>query len=216
MPCTNNCCCAFENAFDEDYVEGDLKDYQKHGPSKSTLALLRAVQSLTAVRDATVLDIGGGVGAVQLELLKAGARSTFDVDGSPAYIAAAKREFERLGFADRAGFLHGDFAQVANVVETADIVTLDRVICCYPDMHSLVNAAAQKTRKVMGLVWPREAWWTHAGIKVFNLFQRMSRYPLVQTLHAQPEVDAVAGAYGLVMKRTQNVGFWQVRVYARH
>jgi len=75
MPCTNNCCCAFENAFDEDYVEGDLKDYQKHGPSKSTLALLRAVQSLTAVRDATVLDIGGGVGAVQLELLKAGCKA---------------------------------------------------------------------------------------------------------------------------------------------
>ena len=71
MPCTNKCCCAFENAFDANYVEGDLKDYRKHGPSKSTLALLRAVQSLIDARDATVLDIGGGVGAVQWELLKA-------------------------------------------------------------------------------------------------------------------------------------------------
>lgn len=215
MPCTNKCCCAFEDAFDVDYAEGDLKDYLKNGPAKSTLALLRAVQALTDVRDATVLDIGGGVGAVQLELLKAGAASTFDVDGSPAYIAVAKREAARQGYADRTGFLHGDFTQVADQVDAADIATLDRVICCYPDMRSLVDAAAAKTKRVLGLVWPREAWWMHAGVAVFNLFERFSKYPLIQTLHAQSDVDAVAGAHGLMMKHAQNAGIWQVRVYAR-
>lgn len=215
MPCTKNCCCAFENAFDADYVEGDLKDYLRHGPAKTTQALLRAVQDLTDVRNSTVLDIGGGVGSVQLELLKAGASSTFDVDGSQAYLTVAKREAERQGYADRAGYLHGDFAQVADLVEAADIVTLDRVICCYPDMHALVNAAAQKTRLVLGLVWPREAWWVRAGFSMFNLYERFSKYPLYQTLHAQRDVDAVAGRHGFFMKRAQNVGFWQVRVYAR-
>lgn len=214
MPCTNKCCCAFENAFDADYAEGDLEDYLKHGPAKSTLVLLRAVQALTDVRHATVLDIGGGVGTVQLELLKAGASSTFDVDGSSAYIAVAKREAARQGYANRSGFLHGDFTQVADQVEAADIVTLDRVICCYPDMRSLVDVAARKTQRVLGLVWPREAWWMHAGVAVFNLFERFSKYPLYQTLHAQSDVDAVAGAHGLAMKHAQNVGLWQVRVYA--
>lgn len=215
MACTNKCCCAFENAFDADYAEGDLKDYLKNGPAKSTSMLLRAVQAQTDVRGATVLDIGGGVGAVQLELLNAGAQSAFDVDGSAAYIAVARREAERRGYADRTGFLHGDFTQVADQVEAADIVTLDRVICCYPDMHSLVDAAAQRTRRVLGLVWPREAWWAHAGVAVFNLVERFSKYPLIQTLHAQGDVDAVAGANGLVMKQAQNTGLWQVRVYAR-
>jgi magnesium-protoporphyrin O-methyltransferase len=216
MSCTNKCCCAFENAFDADYAEGDLKDYLKNGPAKSTQVLLSAVQTLTQVQDATVLDIGGGVGAVQLELLKAGARSTFDVDGSPAYLAAAKREAERQGYAHRTGFLHGDFTQVADQVEAADIVTLDRVICCYPDMHALVDAAAQKTRRVLGLVWPRQAWWVHAGFALFNVFERMSKYPLIQTLHPQRDVDSVAGARGLRMKHAQNTGLWQVRVYARN
>lgn len=215
MTCTNKWCCAFENAFDAGCAEGDLKGYFKNGPAKSTSALLRAIQSLTDVRDATVLDIGGGVGAVQLELLKAGARSTFDVDGSPAYIAVAKREAERQGYANRTGYLHGDFTQVADEVEIADIVTLDRVICCYPDMRSLVDAAARKTQRVLGLVWPREAWWTHAGVAVFNCFERFSKYPLIQTLHAQQDVDAVTGTHGLAMKHAQNAGFWQVRVYAR-
>jgi magnesium-protoporphyrin O-methyltransferase len=215
MACTNKCCAAFEDAFDADYAEGDLKDYLKNGPSKSTSTLLRAVQSLIDVRDATVLDIGGGVGAVQLALLHAGAGSAFDVDGSPAYIAVAKREAARQGYADRTSFLHGDFTQVADQVHSADIVTLDRVICCYPDMHALVGAAAQKTRKVLGLVWPREAWWVHAGFALFNLFERFSKYPLIQTLHAQRDVDAVASAHGLVMKHAQNAGLWQVRVYAR-
>lgn len=215
MACTNKCCCAFEDAFNAEYAEGDLKDYLRKGPAKSTQALLSAIQSLTDVRDATVLDIGGGVGAVQLELLKAGASSAFDVDGSQAYIAVAKREAARQGYAGRTGYLHGDFTQVADDVEAADIVTLDRVICCYPDMHALVNAAAQKARRVLGLVWPREAWWAHAGVAVFNIFERFSKYPLIQTLHAQRDVDAVAGAHGFAMKRAQNAGVWQVRVYAR-
>lgn len=215
MACTSKCCCAFENAFDAEYVEGDLKDYLRNGPAKSTQALLNAIQSLTDVRDATVLDIGGGVGAVQLELFKAGAWRAFNVDGSPAYIAVAKREAERQGYADRTGYLHGDFTQVADQVDDADIVTLDRVICCYPDMQSLVDTAAQKARKVLGLVWPREAWWAHAGVALFNVFQRFSKYPLIQTLHAQRDVDAVAGMHGLRMKHAQNTGLWQVRVYAR-
>jgi magnesium-protoporphyrin O-methyltransferase len=215
MACTNKCCCAFENAFDAEYAEGDLKDYLKDGPAQSTLALLRAVQSLTDVRGATVLDIGGGVGVIQWELLQAGAQSSFDVDGSPAYIAVARREAGRRGYGDRTGFLHGDFTQVADQVEAADIVTLDRVICCYPDMHALVGAAAQKTRRVLALVWPREAWWMHAGVAMFNLFERFNQYPFVQTLHAQRDVDAVAGAHGLDMKHAQNTGLWQVRVYAR-
>jgi magnesium-protoporphyrin O-methyltransferase len=215
MACTNKCCCAFENAFDAEYAEGDLEDYLKNGPAQSTQALLRAVQSLAGVRGATVLDIGGGAGAVQLELLKAGAQSTFDVDGSQAYLAVAKREAARQGYADRTGYLHGDFTQVADQVEPADIVTLDRVICCYPNMRSLVDAAAQKAQRVLGLVWPREAWWMHVGVAAFNLFERFGKYPLIQTLHAQRDVDAVAGAHGLVMKHAQNVGLWQVRVYAR-
>ena len=148
-------------------------------------------------------------------IAQGGAQSAFDVDGSPAYIAAAKREAERQGFADRAGFLHGDFTQVAGAVDPADIVTLDRVICCYPDMHTLVDAAAQKTRRVLGLVWPREAWWVRAGFAVFNLYERFSKYPLFRRCMRNAEVDAVAGAHGLMMKHAQNVGFWQVRVYAR-
>lgn len=216
MACTNKCCCAFEDAFDAEYAEGDLADYLKNGPAKSTQALLRAVQSITDVRDATVLDIGGGVGTVQLELLNAGARSTFDVDGSPAYITVAKREAERQGYAAHTDYLYGDFTQVADQVTSADIVTLDRVICCYPDMRSLVDAAARKTQRVLGLVWPREAWWMHAGVAVFNLFERFSKYPLIQTLHAQRDVDAVAGAHGLAMKHAQNIGLWQVRVYAHN
>lgn len=210
-----DCCCAFENAFDAGYAEGNLKSYHKDGPAKSTRALLSAIHSLNDVRGATVLDIGGGVGAVQLELLKAGAASAFDVDGSQAYIAVAKREAERQGFADRTSYLHGDFTQVVDQVAPADIVTLDRVICCYPDMRSLVGAAAQKARKLLGLVWPREAWWAHAGIAAFNFFTRFSRYPLIQTLHAQHDVDAVAGECGLALRHAQNAGIWQVRVYAR-
>ncbi|MGZ8690915.1 MAG: class I SAM-dependent methyltransferase, partial [Aeromicrobium sp.] len=45
----------------------------------------------------TVLDIGGGVGAVHHELLHSGAATAVDVDASRAYIAVAREEAERQG-----------------------------------------------------------------------------------------------------------------------
>lgn len=215
MPCTCGCCNAFENAFDAKYAHGDLADYRRNGPSKQTRALLESVTSLTNVRGATVLDIGGGVGAISHELLSAGAGFATDVDGSQAYIASAKEEAVRRNQFDRMQFKHGDFVAIADEIDAADIVTLDRVICCYPDMPSLVNAAAAHARRVLALVWPREAWWAHAGIAVFNLAERFSRYPLIQTLHDFRAVDGVVAGHGLSVKHARNVGFWQLRVYAR-
>ena len=96
MPCTSGCCHTYENAFDADYAQGDLDDYRTKGPERSTRALLDLIRGATDVRSATVLDIGGGVGPVHHELLKGGAASIIDVDGSSAFIAASKREAERL------------------------------------------------------------------------------------------------------------------------
>lgn len=213
MPCTSNCCHAYEHAFDEQYAQGDLDDYRAKGPERSTRVLLDLIRAATDVRGASVLDIGGGVGAVHHELLKAGAASAVDVDGSSAYIAASKREAERLNHADRIAHQRGDFVALADEVAAADIVALDRVICCYPDMPALAGAAASKARRVLGLVWPRDAWWMQIGLWGFNLFERFSKYPLLQSFHRVADVDRVIGEVGLRVHTAQNAGWWHVRVY---
>ena len=49
-----------------------------------------------------------------------------------------------------------DFAEAALEVAAADIVILNRVVCCYPDMPKLVGAAADHTREVLVLSFPKE------------------------------------------------------------
>lgn len=215
MACACGACAAHESTFDRGYAEGDLKAYLRHGPSRQTRALIDAVAGLAPPAGASVLDIGGGVGAIQLELLKRGASRAIDVDGSSAFIAVARAEAERQGYGDRTAYLRGDAVALAAQVPPADIVTLDRVICCYPDMPALVGLAAARTQRVLGVVWPREAWWAHAAIAVFNLYQRLKRYPLTQYLHHFSAVDAVAQAHGLTLHTARDIGLWQLRVYAR-
>jgi magnesium-protoporphyrin O-methyltransferase len=215
MPCTSSCCRAYEHAFDEDYAQGDLDDYRTKGPESSTRVLLDLIRGATDVRGATVLDIGGGVGAVHHELLKGGAASAVDVDGSSAYIAASKQEAERLNHAERVSYRRGNFVELADELERADIVALDRVICCYPDMPALVGAAAAKAQRVIGLAWPRDTWWVQAGLWGYNIIERFSKYPLFQSFHRVADVDRVIGEAGLRVHAARNAGWWHVRVYAR-
>lgn len=213
--CSSSPCQAFESSFDASYADDDLKDYRKHGPARATRVLLEAIRSLINVDGATLLDIGGGVGAIQHELLKAGAQSAVDVDGSSAFIAAAQQEAERQGHTGRMRYLHGDFVVIADQVEPADVVTLDRVICCYPDMPKLAGSSAAKAHQVYGLVFPRDTWWMRVGATFINLFERLSRDPLLFYVHAADAVEAVVAQRGLALRFHRNVGFWQVQVYTR-
>ena len=214
-PCTAGCCRAYENAFDADYAEGDLADYRAKGPDRSTRVLLDLVRAATDVQGASVLDIGGGVGPVHHELLKSGAASVTDVDGSSAYIAASKSEADRQGHAGRMTYRLGNFVDLAGEIESADIVTLDRVICCYPDMPTLASKAAAHAKHVIGLVWPRDAWWMQIGLWGFNIVERFSKYPLYQTFHRVVDVDRVIGEHGLTVHASRNAGMWHARVYKR-
>ena len=122
-----NCCqCqGIEGFFNQREAARRIKAYQRNGPDRSTRVLLDALRA-SGVEGATLLDIGGGIGAVQLGLLDAGAASATDIDASSAYIAAARDEAVRLGFGDRVTYQHGNFVDLAPGIAPADIVTLDR------------------------------------------------------------------------------------------
>ncbi|MBI3742371.1 MAG: class I SAM-dependent methyltransferase, partial [Chloroflexi bacterium] len=128
--------------FDENEARVDLEDYRANGPQKETRMLLDAILA-RGVEEKTLLDIGGGVGAIQHALLNAGAVSAVNVDASSAFLRAAKEEAERHGHADKIAFHHANFVELAPSIAPADVVTLDRVICCYHDMVALVNASAE-------------------------------------------------------------------------
>lgn len=207
-------CQGIEALFAERVARRDLRRYRKKGPLRTTRMLLEALKA-EGVRGATLLDIGGGVGAVSNDLIKAGATRGLGVDASPAYLAAAEKEAERQGHRERMTYTFGDFVAVAPEIEPADVVTLDRVICCYDDMEALVAASADKARRLYGLVYPRDTWWVRWGVSAVNLACRIRRHPFRVFVHPPEAVDRLIRKRGLTRRFCRATLRWQVVVYAR-
>src|SRR5208337_2176499 len=163
----------------------ELKRFQENGARATTRLMVEKIVA-EGVKGLTLLDVGGGVGAVQVELLSAGALSAVDVDASRAYLAAAEEEAARRGFKARVTYRHGNFVDLADSLEDADIVTLDRVVCCYTDARALVELSARRTRKLLALIYPRDSWLTRFLNRCLNLSQRLRGLEFRTFVHPRP------------------------------
>ena len=209
-------CCGvdYDEHFNAEDARRDLLDYRANGAQGSTRRLLD-VLIREGVESATLLDIGGGVGIVQLELLSAGAASSLDVDASGPFIAVARAEAEERGFANRTDYRHGDFVALAPEVPPADVVTLDRVICCYPDVAGLVGRSAERAKRLYGLVYPVDRWWTRAVARVLNLVTRLTGGDYRMHVHDAGQVDRLIRSAGLEPRYHHAGMVWQTAVYGR-
>lgn len=216
-------CQGIEDMFGERMARRQLRHYRRKGPGRATRQLLDAIAGAGAgvagagagVAGGTFIDIGGGVGAIQHELMARGAARGTSADASPAYLAAARFEAEERGYADRMTYVEGDFVRKANKVGPADIVTLDRVVCCYPDMPALLGAAAVRARRTLGLIFPRDTRFIRAGVAVVNLFQRLRRHPFRVFVHDPDQVEAVLARHGLSRSYLRDGMVWRVLVVKR-
>jgi hypothetical protein len=207
-------CQGAEKVFDQRTADQDFRAYRTRGPNHTTRLLIEALKA-AGITGSTLLDIGGGVGAIQQELLNEGASSATAVEASRAYLRAARQEAERRGTVERITYHQGNFVDLAPQVPQADIVTLDRAICCYPDMHSLVGLSSARAGKLYGVVFPRDTWWIKAGERVINFFMRLRRNPFRTFIHPTNEIEDVVRKNGLVRRYYQRTFFWQVIVYSR-
>jgi magnesium-protoporphyrin O-methyltransferase len=207
-------CDGFASIFDEATARRDRDRYRRDGPDKTTRLLL---ELLTPYRSAgsSVLDIGGGIGIVDLELLRAGAGHATLVDASSAYLAVARDEARRAGVLDRIEFVEGDFVRRAASIDRADVVTLDRVICCYPDMEALVAESASRARAAYGIVLPRDRRSTRWAIALNNAWYRLRRKAYRGFVHPTARVDEIAAANGLRLRAERQTWIWRVAVYDR-
>lgn len=212
MPC--NCCQTIDNTFGEDEARRNLKDYQKRGPAGQTCEILKAIRNL-GLRGASLLDIGGGIGAIHHELLEDTASEAMHVDSSAAYLDAAQAEASRRGHSARVKFMHADFVDIASEVPEADVVTLDRVVCCYPDFRRLLGAAAGHSRSALAMTYPRETWYMRIGLSLMNTLQALRRDPFRVFLHPVAEMDALLNRAGMRRVAMKRLFVWEMALYRR-
>ena len=203
----------FGDFYNPSKAASELRSYRNRGPIPSTRMLIDALKT-EGVEGATVIDIGGGIGAIQHELLAAGAAHVTSIDASDAYIRTAREESDRRGLTGRVTYQHGDFLELAETIRPADIVTLDRVINVYPDWKRLIHLSAARARRLYGLVYPRNTLPVKMVVSVMNLL--VWRGPVHATVPSPDVIDSLTSEAGLVRFFSKTTGPWQVAVYRRH
>jgi magnesium-protoporphyrin O-methyltransferase len=204
-----------ERVFDERTARDDLHRYRRDGPTWYSRELIDELADGLAIDGASVIDIGAGVGAVHLGLLERGAAVAVDVDGSSAYLAVARAEAERQGVAGRVTHVLGDATVVAPDLAPADLVALDRVVCCFNDVAALLGAATKLATRRVGLVYPRDSWWIRFGATVSNpvLFARSGGYRI--RIHRQAVVAGLLAAAGFERIAERDGRVWRIETWER-
>jgi SAM-dependent methyltransferase len=213
MSCATHCD-AIDGAFDDVRAKQDLNRYRQKGPNGPSRLLLGAIRE-AGVTGATVLDVGGGVGALTHELLASGVAEATLVDASASYVAAAHEEAERRGHADRLNLRCGDFVALSDEIPVADVVTLDRVICCYPDMERIVAVSTKHARRLYGVVYPRDAWWVRFVTALGNVARRFRGTAFRVYIFPAPAIDAAIRREGWTHRFVHRGFVWQVALYER-
>jgi SAM-dependent methyltransferase len=203
-------CCApteYRRFFSRKVAAKDARRYRERGLTGTAQRLSELAGD---VDGASVLDVGGGIGAIELELLEAGAERATSVEISAGYEDEAEALLTERGFAGRVDRRVADFVADAATIDVHDIVVLHRVVCCYPDVDALVGAAAVHTGRILLLTYPQERWYTRAGLRVVNAFLRLSRCGFRTYVHPAERIFAAAAPYGLMPNvRERNGMLWE-------
>jgi hypothetical protein len=203
-------CCStdYRRFFDRKFAARDLRRYRSRGLTATERDLVTLCGN---PEDATILEVGGGIGALQLELLDAGAAAATNVELSGGYEDAAAELFAGRAVERRIG----DF--VAVDVPEHDVVVMHRVVCCYPDVDALVGAAAARARRTLALTYPQERAWIRAGLHAVNLWLGIRRCGFRTYGHSVARIDGAAAREGLRLERRIRRGlFWESAAYGRN
>jgi len=212
----SDCCdpIPYRRFFNTKEANRRLKNYRKRGLDARATDIVDYLKTQD-LAGSDVLEIGGGVGDLQVELLKAGAGKAINVELSDAYEDVAIQLAEDEGFGDRMTRQFGDFVDVQDELESADIVVLNRVVCCYPFMERMMNAAVSKTDKHLGLVFPRGRWWTRTFFGLGNKYWAVRSCDFRGFVHPPDEIEKVATDNGFVVRHRSNDLTWQAVVFEK-
>jgi len=212
MSCCNNI--AIEKQFDKARVANKVNQYHSKGIGKETRILVNALRSI-GVDGCSLLDIGAGLGLIGIELLESGLASVENIEASTSFLETAKSESKKKNLIEKTKFTYGDFVEIADGVSAADIVTLDKVICCYDELKPLVKLSCEKTMGHYGVIYPRDNWWIKAVIGFENLMRKIKGNTFKVFVYPTEEVDNLIKSYGLRKVLYKATIVWQIVIYSR-
>jgi len=194
-------------------AERALRRYRRRGLDELSTKIAKVVKE-RGVAGSTVLEVGGGIGALDVELIQAGAERAMNVELSPEYEDAAVALASERGVQHRIERRVGDFVGEHDIPE-ADAVVMNRVVCCYPDYEALVGAAADHARRLLVFTFPRERALVRGAFRLMNLWLRLTGNDFRGFVHPSSEMLEVGRRHGLTPVLERQGTFWQLAALER-
>jgi len=188
--------------------------FEKKGFERSQRQLIEGIEG-AGFDGASLLEIGSGVGHLHQTLLERGAQTAVGIDLAPKMITEAKRWSTERDLAGRTCYIEGDFVEIADDVEAADITILDKVVCCYPDADRLVHESLNRTRRVYALTYPRDRWHTRLAMKLGALAMWIGRSDFRSYVHDPTTIGGWIEAAGFRRCHQAQTWFWLTEVYEK-
>lgn len=210
-------CCARhgqEELFQERFARRLARRYRRKGPDAMARSLARRA-SERGVAGTEVLEIGGGIGQVLLELLQAGARRGEVVELVSAYEEHARALAEEAGVGDRASYRVADLVADPSAREPADVVVLNKVVCCTPDGVELAALGASLARRTLALSFPRDVIWARAFVGASNVVFRLLRRRFRVFVHSPGALAAAIESQGLALASQRDGPLFRIAAYER-
>lgn len=207
----SDCCTpqGYRTIFSEKSAVKQARRYRRKGLDGTSRRIFDLVKK-RGVEGKTLLEVGGGIGAIEIELLKAGMAKAVNVELATTYEAAAGDLLGQVGLAGRVERKVMDFTEAREEVGTADVVVMNRVICCYPDMPKLVGAAAQHAKDVVVMSFPNDRWWSQLGLSFGNFLFGLFRIQFRVFWHPPDNILAAVEQHGFRTTFNERGFLWQV------
>ena len=211
-----NCCCATAgtNEFFNTQARRLEKYFRKKGLRPEQKLLMAGIQ-LSGVQRASLLEIGCGVGGLHLSLLKTGAGRATGFDLSEKMIQTARMLAHELGYAERTQYWQGDFVEMHESAETAEVTILDKVICCYGNFLELVELSAAKTSRIYAVSYPRRHWGARLFFRAAIVSLKLLRQSFHPYYHPPEAVQAAIQQQGFSKIFERNTFIWTVQIFQR-
>ena len=207
-------CCGADSFFDQKMAEKEYRQYLKNGPSRVTRKIIQQLESQN-VEEKSMIDVGGGIGALQWWFLQKGGKKTTDIDASSGYLKQAKEYASEMGWNGKAHFIMGDCIDVYKEIENSDFITLDKVVCCYPNYEEIIESTCKKAISYVSLSYPMDGIISRIIRGFIVVFLILKKNPYRPYIHSVKEIRNKFKEMGY-QRMNHNLAFpWHVETYSR-
>lgn len=212
-----SCCCPHSKSggrLFSFFARSYRRRFVKKGFEPSQVQLMAGLEQ-AGYQDASLLEVGSGVGYLHQVLLEQGAKNAVGIDLAVDMLKEAESWANEKGLSERTKYIQGDFIELLEQVEAADITILDKVVCCYPHAELLVKSSIAKTKRVYALTYPRNRWFIRIVIEMMAFFLKLSGSDFRAFVHSPESIEKWITQAGFKNVYQEQTFIWLSQIYTK-